>query len=33
MNECPRVGESGGVREKFAFTMQPVGLQVKLRER
>jgi cytochrome P450/nitrite reductase/ring-hydroxylating ferredoxin subunit len=28
-----RVGESAGVREKFAFTMLPVGLQVKLHPR
>ena len=31
--DVERVGESAGVREKFAFTMSPIGLTVKLHPR
>jgi cytochrome P450/nitrite reductase/ring-hydroxylating ferredoxin subunit len=31
--EVERVGERGTVRERFAFTMSPVGLKVRLRRR
>jgi len=31
--DVERVGEAGDVREHFAFTMSPRGLQVRLRDR
>jgi cytochrome P450 len=31
--DVARVGEAAGVRERFAFTMHPVGLSVRLQQR